>query len=38
MGPAQQSDEDKAMRIMCYSLCAVSVAILVGLLLYTMLP
>ncbi|MGA7929061.1 MAG: hypothetical protein WCA20_24060 [Candidatus Sulfotelmatobacter sp.] len=34
VGPAQQSDEDQAMRIVCYSLCA----ILVGLLLYTMLP
>ncbi|MGA7930897.1 MAG: hypothetical protein WCA20_33510 [Candidatus Sulfotelmatobacter sp.] len=39
VGHAQQSpDEDKGMRIMCYLLCALSVAILVGLLLYVMLP
>jgi t-SNARE complex subunit (syntaxin) len=38
MPRAQQfSDEDKAMRIVCYSICAVCVAILVALLLYTIL-
>jgi hypothetical protein len=30
-------DEDKAMRIPCYLICALSVAILVALLFYTML-
>jgi hypothetical protein len=30
-------DEDKAMRIACYLICALSVAILLALLFYTML-
>jgi|HubBroStandDraft_3_1064219.scaffolds.fasta_scaffold1805639_1 high-affinity Fe2+/Pb2+ permease len=39
MAHAQQySDEDKTMQIICYVLCGLSVAILLGLLLYTMLP
>jgi hypothetical protein len=38
VGHAQQfSDEDKSRQIICYLLCALSVAILVGLLLYAML-
>jgi hypothetical protein len=37
MAHAQQySDEDKTMRIVCYVLCGLSVAILLGLLLYTL--
>ena len=34
----RHEDEDKAMRITCYLICALSIAILVGLLLYTMSP
>ena len=40
MPHAQQfsdEDEDKAMRIICYLICAVCIAIFVALLLYTML-
>jgi hypothetical protein len=37
MAHAQQySDEDKTMQIVCYVLCGLSVAILLGLLLYTL--
>jgi hypothetical protein len=37
MAHAQQySDEDKTMRLVCYVLCGLSVAILLGLLLYTL--
>ena len=39
MAHAQQySDEDKTMRIICYVLCGLSVAMLLGLFAYTMLP
>jgi len=30
-------DEDKAMRVICYLICALSIAIFVGVLLYTTL-
>jgi hypothetical protein len=31
-------DEDKAMRVTCYLICAISIAIWAGLLLYAILP
>jgi hypothetical protein len=33
----QSSDDEKTMRVTCYVLCTLSIAIWVGLLLYTML-